>query len=90
MKAQMGRIGTLGWIMIGLALTALVLFGAWRWALAFGCAANLVTLPWRLWLEESEAYQADRRRAAGLPASTSCRSRRSWGAPRKAGAPHRL
>ena len=41
MKAQMGRIGTLGWIGIGLALTALVMFGAWRWAIANNAVALL-------------------------------------------------
>jgi acetyl esterase/lipase len=41
MKAQMGRIGSLGWIGIGLVLTALVLFGAWRWAIANNAVALL-------------------------------------------------
>ncbi|MFM5918306.1 MAG: alpha/beta hydrolase [Novosphingobium sp.] len=41
MKAQLGRIGIVGWIGIGLALTALVLFGGWRWALANNAVALL-------------------------------------------------
>ena len=35
------RIGTLGWTLIGLALVALVLLGAWRWVLANNAVALL-------------------------------------------------
>ena len=35
------QIGKVGWILIGLALTALVLFGVWRWALANNAVALL-------------------------------------------------